>query len=180
MLCKKSWCPATSIFIAVSSRAQCARVASRQNKATHNNTEEPVHFLMLVKKCIHFLWVFVCCVSVSTVHWHYIIKPGLYALPCTLTMLFNVTWSTAVIAEHMKRCPWSECCSSLLEILYRAMRQFMKVRLYQHLAQSNTQPGWNWYSSKSLANYWSGALVVTAENVRGTAQEDDKYFSPAV
>lgn len=40
LLCKKSWCPASSIFIAVSSRAQCARVASRRNKATHNNTEK--------------------------------------------------------------------------------------------------------------------------------------------
>lgn len=27
---------------------------------------------------------------------------------------------------------------------------------------------------KSLANYWSGVLVVTGENVWGTAQEDDK------
>lgn len=112
------------------------------------------------------------------------IKPSLYAVPCTLITVvkfwISFTWSTAVITEHMKRCLWSECYSLLSEILCRATGQPMKVTLYQHLAQSNAQPASNWYSSKSPANYWSGALVMTAENVRGTAEQDDKYFSPAL
>lgn len=33
--------------------------------------------------------------------------------------------------------------------------------------------------SKSQANYWSGSLVVTAEIVKDTAREDDKYLTPA-
>lgn len=122
------------------------------------------------------------CVSVSII-------TLLSTLSSQASMLCPALWPEQSTSESLLLDPgrlshkiWRDAC--VLSAVphsqrYRTVGQPVKVTLYQHLGQSKAQPAWNWYSSKSLANYWSGASVVTAENVQGTTQEDDKYFRPA-
>lgn len=120
-----------------------------------------------------------------------LLSPGLNAVPCSLT---RVTQRRLLNPFHLIRSSYdikyekmpviSALFSSVaggwggwwrvVEGSWRAPGQSVKVTLYQHLAQSDAQPAWNWYSSKSPANYASGASVVAAENVWGWLQSCDK------